>query len=203
MLNTVIPYRCILAAVFLADISISIYYRRKAKKGGNNIFRKEEGVLLIFARLAVAGPLYGSLIAYMINPGWMLWSVVNGPEWTRIMGMILLFITVPLTYQVMKTIGSNISETVLIKENHKLITTGVYHWVRHPLYSDGLMLFGGAVLVSGNWFMGLFLAISIIALNAYVIPKEEKHLIKKFGEEYLNYMQRTGKLIPKLFYPDK
>lgn len=202
MVDIDIPYRWILVGVFLADISISAYYRRKAKKGGSAISRKEEGALALFVRLAIAGPLYGSLILYMINPGWMQWSAVDLSEWIRIAGVMLLLATVPITYQVMSTIGVNISETVLVKENHTLVTSGIYRRVRHPLYSDGLILFGGAVLVSGNWFIGLFLAVAIIALNVYVIPMEEEHLIEEFGEEYISYMQQTGKLLPRLSYSD-
>ncbi|MDX1617803.1 MAG: isoprenylcysteine carboxylmethyltransferase family protein [Balneolaceae bacterium] len=196
-------YRGILIVVFVTDFLISAYYRRKAKKSGRAISRKEEGSAALAARLAVALPLYGSLIAWMIEPAWMQWAALAVSEWIRFAGTILLIGTVPLTFWVMRTIGSNISETVLTKEEQKLVTTGPYRWIRHPLYTDGLLLFGGAVLVSGNWFLGAFTVLAGVAVLLFVIPKEEEQLIQTFGDQYVQYRQQTGRLIPRLRRPGK
>lgn len=192
------PYRWVLVAVFVIDMLISGYYRRKTKKSGSAISRKAEGFVLMAGRLAIAGPLYGSLLAYMINPGWMEWSAFDVTDWVKFGGSLVLIATVPLTYWVMRSIGSGISETVLTKKDQRLVTSGPYRRVRHPLYTDGLLLFTGAVCVSGNWFIGSFTVIAAVVLLLVVIPKEEDQLIKKFGDEYRTYRQGTGRLIPKI-----
>lgn len=191
-------YRIIVIFVFVTDLFISGYFRRKAEKSGNPISRKEEGVAALAARLALAVPLYGSLIAWMIEPGWMRWSALPVPEWLKLAGSLVLIGTVPFTWWVMRSIGSNISPTVLTKEDQKLITSGPYRRIRHPLYTDGLLLFFGAVLVTGNWFIGIFTLIAGMAVWFIVIPEEEARLMETFGEEYVHYRRRTGRLIPRL-----
>jgi protein-S-isoprenylcysteine O-methyltransferase Ste14 len=62
------------------------------------------------------------------------------------------------------------------------------------------MLFGSLSLLAANWFMGLA---SLVALMMLMVraQKEEEKLIERFGDEYREYMKRTGSLLPKLKEP--
>ena len=93
------------------------------------------------------------------------------------------------------TIGNNITDTVAIRANHRLVMHGPYRWVRHPLYSVGTLFFVSVGLIAANWFI---LTMSLVALVMLFIrlPKEEAKLIEAFGDEYLNYMKNTGRLLP-------
>ena len=190
-------FRWILIAVFVSSISISAYYRRKARQS-ETIARGEEGGLFILLRLVFALPLFLSVLAYMINPAWMDWSSAPVPTWLRWMGAVLGVAVVPLTYWVFRTIGRNISETVLTKETHELVTDGPYRWVRHPLYVAGSLLFVTASLLAANWFIGGITVVVIVMIVLVVIPKEEANLVETFGEAYRAYMKRTGRLLPRL-----
>ena len=52
-------------------------------------------------------------------------------------------------------------------------------------------------VIADNWFIAV---LGILAFVAMVIrtPKEEANLIEKFGDEYRDYMKRTGRFLPKL-----
>jgi protein-S-isoprenylcysteine O-methyltransferase Ste14 len=99
---------------------------------------------------------------------------------------------------VLGTLGRNVTETVLTKESHELVTGGPYRWVRHPLYTTGLMLLLALGLMAGSWFLLLGTALAFALLRVFVIPREEQALLAKFGERYRTYIQRTGRLVPKV-----
>ena len=88
------------------------------------------------------------------------------------------------------------SSTVETRENHELVTSGPYRWVRHPLYSVGTSFFVSLSLVAANWFIGLG-SVSALVMLLIRLPKEEEKLIERFGDKYRAYMKRTGQLFPR------
>jgi protein-S-isoprenylcysteine O-methyltransferase Ste14 len=103
---------------------------------------------------------------------------------------------VPSVYWVLTTLGSNVSETVLTKPGHRLVTTGPYRWVRHPLYTTAIALFLGIGLMAANWFILLWTVVAAIAVRLVVIPREEAQLVAAFGEDYRRYRRDTDALLP-------
>jgi protein-S-isoprenylcysteine O-methyltransferase Ste14 len=126
----------------------------------------------------------------------MGWASVAVPVGVRWLGVLLGLLAVAMVQWVLRTLGSNVSETVLTKERHELVTSGPYRWVRHPLYGTGLTLFVAIGLMAGSWLVLLVSAIGWILLRWLVIPLEEEALVAKFGDRYRDYRQRTGRLIP-------
>ena len=157
---------------------------------------KQEG-MYIFLLIFLAT--YGNFIVgalYLLNPPWILWSYLYLPLELRTVGLILGIVSLPYVYWVGRTLANYYSYTVEIQKGYKLITTGPYRRVRHPLYTATLLFLVGLVLVSDNW---LFLVILLIMIpGIYVrIEKEERMLIEEFGDEYRAYMKRTGRLLPR------
>jgi len=95
-------------------------------------------------------------------------------------------------------LGSNWSGTVTLKEDHKLIISGPYTLMRHPIYSGWLLALLGTALVYGRWAGLLGLAIMFLA-DWRKIKIEERFLIAQFGEQYLSYRQKVKALIPFIF----
>lgn len=189
-------FRLIFTAIFVATFFISGYFRRKARRSGGVIPRAREGKLPLFLRFLFAAPLYLSFLAYIINSEWMGWSAVPLPAWLRWLGAAVGLSMLPTLYWVVSALGRNISETVLTKEDHMLVTAGPYRWVRHPLYSVSTVIFVSLGILAANWFMTLMALLIIIAVVMVVIPKEEAQLLRKFGAEYREYRKRTGMLAP-------
>lgn len=191
-------FRLMMVAIFVISASISKYHRRKAKLSGEAISRRDEGGVAMLLRAAVALPLMLSFLAYMINPSWMAWSELVLPVWARWVGVGLGIACLPLLWTLFQSIGSNISETVLTKKNHRLVMTGPFRWIRHPLYTVAMLLFFSYGLMASNWWMMMFTALGLVLIEVLVIPKEEVELIAKFGDEYRDYQERVGKLLPRL-----
>jgi protein-S-isoprenylcysteine O-methyltransferase Ste14 len=126
----------------------------------------------------------------------MVWASLSVPTWVRWIGVALGVLVAPSVYWVFTTLGANVSETVLTKPQHQLVTTGPYRWVRHPLYTVGIALFVSIGLMAANWFILLWAGVALIAARLVVIPREEAQLVARFGDEYRRYRSTTGSLLP-------
>ncbi len=89
------------------------------------------------------------------------------------------------------------SAQLQLKKNHRLVTTGPYARIRHPLYTAMVGWCLSLALLTANWIFVAVCALSIGGL-LWRVPKEEQMMIKAFGEEYKAYMQRTRRFFPKL-----
>lgn len=191
-------FRLICLAVLVLNISVSGYYRRKARQDGGAISRRAEEGQLIVLRLLVTLPLLLAIFAYLIHPTWIAWARLDLPEWLRWVGAAMMIGTIPMVVWVMRSIGRNISETVLTKERHELVTTGPYRWVRHPLYSSGLTMLLGLALLTANVFIAALVLVVWFMIVTVIIPREENALVDLFGLSYESYKSRTGRLLPVL-----
>ena len=96
-----------------------------------------------------------------------------------------------------RCLGKNLTDTVVTRQKHTLVTHGPYRWVRHPFYSSAVLVISGNSLAAANWFF--FVAGCLMFLLLVIrTRKEEQNLIARFGDDYRNYMQRTGRFVPRL-----
>ncbi len=96
-----------------------------------------------------------------------------------------------------RTIGQHYSYALETKTEQKLITSGPYSRVRHPLYSAHNLFNLGMVFLTAYSPLILFAIIGVPFTYARM-KTEEKMMIEKFGSEYEEYLKRTGRIFPKL-----
>jgi len=94
-----------------------------------------------------------------------------------------------------RTLAGNWSRAVAFKEDHELITTGLYHYVRHPIYTGILLMILATALSVGTLSAGIGFVIIVLGLW-FKLRAEEEILTKHFPKEYLAYKDRTKALIP-------
>jgi protein-S-isoprenylcysteine O-methyltransferase Ste14 len=192
-------FRCLAAVIIFTGGGISSYYRRKAdRESGETLSRKVDGTVLMNLIRLGGLLLWFSPLVYLINPQWMAWSKIGLPEWTRWFGIGLGLLCTFGIYWLFSSIGSGITPTSATRKEHKLVTSGPYRWVRHPLYTTGSTFIVAFGLMADNWFIAM-LGILAFTLMAFRTPQEEANLIEKFGDDYRQYMKRTGRFLPKLF----
>jgi protein-S-isoprenylcysteine O-methyltransferase Ste14 len=192
-------FRILAAVILITGMTISSYYRRKADRDtGEEIPRRADGNAMMTVIRIGGLILWLSPFVYLINPAWMAWSKVGLPEWARWLGVGLGLLCVLGIYWLFSSIGSGITPTSATRREHQLVTSGPYRWVRHPLYTVGSSLFVAFGMTADNWFIALLGVLAFIGM-AIRTPKEEANLIAKFGDEYREYMKRTGRFLPKLF----
>ena len=190
-------FRLLAAVILITGMSISSYYRRKAdRESGEKISRNADGSLMATIIRIGGLLLWLSPFVYLINPAWMAWSKIGLPEWIRWLGVVIGVLCVGGVYWLFSSIGSGITPTSATRQQHTLVTGGPYRWVRHPLYTIGSSMFISFGMMADNWYIALLGILAFIAM-AIRTPKEEANLIEKFGDEYREYMTRTGRFLPK------
>jgi protein-S-isoprenylcysteine O-methyltransferase Ste14 len=85
-----------------------------------------------------------------------------------------------------------------LEKTTRLVTSGAYKYIRHPLYSSLLCLAWGAFFKSPSWFGGILAGCASLFL-ALTAKTEEAENIRYWGQEYRDYMERTKMFVPYLF----
>lgn len=95
-----------------------------------------------------------------------------------------------------KDLGRNWSVSLEVRENHTLITGGIYKSIRHPMYTSIFLLSLAQIFLLANWIAGpaLFIAFSIMFFSR--LHTEEQMMLDKFGAQYENYRKKTKRIIP-------
>jgi protein-S-isoprenylcysteine O-methyltransferase Ste14 len=111
-------------------------------------------------------------------------------------GVMCLAIGLWLFYRSHADLGTNWSITLEIRDQHRLITQGVYRRIRHPMYSALALYSIGQALVIPNWVAGPSNLIAFAILLALRVHAEERMMVREFGDDYALYSARTKRLIP-------
>ena len=90
-------------------------------------------------------------------------------------------------------------KTPLVREEHRLVTRGVYRGIRHPMYAALVLYSVGQGLVIPNWVAGLSNLVVFAVLLALRIGAEERMMAQQFGHEYAAYTAQTKRLIPHVW----
>ena len=190
-------FRVALIAGFFVVLPIGLYHRLRANTG-EPLDRRQEG-WFILATLRPAGFLFMfSLLAYATDPGWMAWASVPLPRVVRWIGVALYVMATALILWTFRTLGRNITDTVVTRHEHTLVTRGPYRWVRHPFYVSVALMMAGSTLAAANWFLAVASALFFF-LIAIRTRTEEQKLVERFGDAYSDYMQETGRFWPTSF----
>lgn len=181
------------------SVVISGYHRRRARQSGTVIPRRAEGIPALLLRAGAGSLLLAALLAAVVAPPWMSWATVELPIALRWVGAGVACACLPVLWWVFTSIGRNISETVLTKTDHQLVTHGPYRWVRHPLYATALVEILALAMAAANWLLFALGLVAAMAFRLMVIPREEANLVQAFGADYEAYRRRTGALVPRLW----
>ncbi len=190
-------FRLVLILGFVAVFPIAFYHRLKSHVSKEKLDRRAEGLFVLLTLRPIALVRMLGLVAWLINPGWMDWSSLRLPLWLRWFGVGLGVITAVLLIVVYRSLGTNLTDTVVTRARHTLVTTGPYRWVRHPFYVAYMLAVTADSIVTANWFLALT-GLATIALFVIRTRTEEQKLVEPFGVEYRSYMERTGRFFPRL-----
>jgi protein-S-isoprenylcysteine O-methyltransferase len=111
-----------------------------------------------------------------------------------IIGLILCATGMVILVLGRRYLGRNWSQTVAVKKDHELVTTGPYRYIRHPMYAGGLLAsIGSAIVAGGAW---IFLLVILGSLFLWRVGAEDRLMAKQFPNEFPDYQKRTKALIP-------
>ena len=187
---------------------IRFYYTWKSpdrKKSVRNLtkqgFEHESPITLAIG--IFAGILWvAAFILHIVFPHLLPLVLLPFPDWLRWVGVIIGFISLAFFWWVHSALGREFSKILTIQDQHKLITDGPYQRIRHPMYAALIPYFLSWCLLSANLLYFLAWILVVIFMVAR-ISSEEVMLIDQFGDEYREYMTRTGRLFPRIRKKDE
>jgi len=186
-------------AVFLAGLigylTIRHLFGRRTKNNQKALSRVDatDWTLLV---IVMAGSLLLPVL-YLVTP-WFAFADYRLPHIVPWSGLVLMVASLWLFWRAHADLGKNWSVTLELRQGHELITQGVYHWIRHPMYASTWLWCLAQGLMLQNWLAG-WSALGTFALLYFVrVPREEQMMCEFFGQDYRDYMEETGRLFPRL-----
>ncbi|AFM39742.1 putative protein-S-isoprenylcysteine methyltransferase [Desulfosporosinus acidiphilus SJ4] len=161
-----------------------------------NLALQREGRLSMTLRSILSFIMLLSIIIYGISPSWLQFFNLPLPNFLRLAGLGLAIAILPFLYWAHRALGRHYSPDLDLKEGHKLITSGPYNIVRHPMYTILIVFMLSISIVSASALI-LIPHTAAILLLIMRLDKEEAMLIEEFGDDYREYMIKTGRLLPK------
>jgi protein-S-isoprenylcysteine O-methyltransferase Ste14 len=174
--------------VFLAYWSVSALKLKSIKR------REPRGERLIQLVFMVAA--YFLMFNDQFSLGWLTTRFVPASPSIGKFGVTVAVVGIAFAIWARWHLGENWSATVTLKEDHELISSGPYRYIRHPIYSGMLLAFVGTALALGEYRALISVCIVVVAFYTKA-KKEELFLTQEFGEKFREHSRRTGMFLPK------
>lgn len=148
---------------------------------------------------------YHGIPRFFAFEGLLALGLLNSPAWFKdplsvlqILSWLLFIFSIYYAFTAFSLFQRHGKPGRNFENTTKLVTTGLYHYVRHPMYGSLLFFGWGIFLKSVTWQS--FTIILIISVALFITCKvEEKEMLKKFGDEYVIYLTKTKMFIPYLY----
>lgn len=130
--------------------------------------------------------------------GFLKIGVVMGParDGVYIAGLLLTVAGWLLRIWAQQHTGRFFTGEVAVQQDHQVVTSGPYRWVRHPSYTGGILSAIGFGLMLNTWLGALISGVLLIWAYAIRVPREEALLAQHLGDAYRAYMTRTKRFVP-------
>jgi protein-S-isoprenylcysteine O-methyltransferase Ste14 len=177
--------------------AIRFYYQSKILRDKREIEIREGSFSLIAGGVAaLTSIVFGA--AYIFFPGFFSFAyIMHYPDWIRWIGGFALAAGILLPGFAHHHLGKSFHSLVVSKENQVLVETGPYRWIRHPIYTAYLMNYVGGGLLSSNVVLTVVPVTMYAILVVVRLGQEEKVMEELFGQKYIEYEKRTGRLLPR------
>jgi protein-S-isoprenylcysteine O-methyltransferase Ste14 len=195
-MNLDATFRPIVVIAFFTILAIALPFRIRSQSTGESLDRTQEGLFTMIVLRLTGLALWAGVIAFMISPRSMAWASLPLSPAVRWSGVALGALTAILLVWTLRSLGPNLTDTVVTRRAHTLVTRGPYQWVRHPFYDCMALFMVATALMMANWFV-LAMGMACFTILATRSRTEEAKLLERFGEPYRAYQARTGRFLPK------
>jgi protein-S-isoprenylcysteine O-methyltransferase Ste14 len=173
------------------------YVRNHSQPEEVTVKKRQEGVASkVGGMLGLIG--FISVIIFVVKPSWLAFANLSFPDWLRWAGVVFVLAGFALLQWAQVTLGKSWSDAPRMMKEQTLITSGPYQFIRHPIYTAFILILSSLLLISANWLIGLaWMGMTIIEV-ASRIGFEGSLMLEFFGDQYREYMKKTGRLFPRL-----
>lgn len=194
-MNVQQPWNAVFLVGFLVYIGTRHFYANKVR-GEKSAVRRIDGMekgLMGFVML-------GSLVApnlYLFTP-WFGFADYTLPAYVPWVGVVAMVVALWLFRRSHVDLGRQWSISLEVREEHRLITNGVYRTIRHPMYLSIWIWSLAQGFLLENWLAGWAAAVTFLPMYLLRTPREEALMLETFGDEYRDYMRRSGRIFPRI-----
>ena len=114
---------------------------------------------------------------------------------SKVIGTVIIIIGLFFNFPALRQFFKTKNTLVTIKPANSLQTTSIYSVSRNPMYISLLLFYIGLSFIIGNWWNLMLLPFLILVIQEYVIKREEKYLVRRFGKQYLDYKSKVRRWI--------
>ncbi len=193
-MNLLEPWNAVFFVGFVAYLSIRHVFQSRANRQ-QAAERRLDGIEIALLVAVTIGALLLPAV-YLVTP-LLDFADYALPGWAPWTGMVVMPAALWLFYRSHADLGKFWSVTLELKQEHQLVQHGVYRRVRHPMYAAIWLFSFAQALLLQNWLAGWSAVVTFALLYAIRMPREERMMHDAFGQEYADYVQRTGRLIPR------
>lgn len=180
-------------AALVASIVIRIPHDRRSRETKVRETRKGALEITLLAMVAISGLLLPIVYA---ATSLLAFADRSQPLPVLVLGVLTVVAWLWLFHRAHNDLGRNWSATLEVRAEHQLVATGVYSYVRHPMYSSLFLHAAAQALLLANWIAGPAMLIGFGLLFALRVGPEERMMLDTFGDAYRDYARRTKRLIP-------
>lgn len=113
-------------------------------------------------------------------------------------GVILVVLGCAYAILARRYLGANWSGSVTLKQDHSLVQSGPYRYIRHPIYTGLIAAFAGTTLAIGEW-RGLLALLLVCVSLVFKLRREERLMLEHFGTAYTDYRRASWALLPWIY----
>lgn len=189
----------IFTAIYFAAILIEMAIRAPFNKKRKQLEMSERRVTTqekIMLGLLFLGMFFVPI--FYAASAWLDFANYSLPAWAGWLGVLLIAGAVLVFWRAHADLGLNWSPTLEIREQHELVTRGIYGTIRHPMYASQWLWVIAQPLLLQNWIAGFLNLLVFSPFYFLRVREEERLMLEQFGEEYRSYMQRVGSVLPKI-----
>lgn len=146
---------------------------------------------------------FAAFAAWMVIPliyifsAWLNFADYPLPDLAGWLGVVIFCAAIWLFGLAYSELGSNWSPRIEIMEEHTLVTSGIFAYIRHPVYAAMFLWSLAEPLLLHNWIAGPGLLVIFIPLYLLRMPSEERMMLDHFGKAYTDYIAQTGRILPR------
>jgi protein-S-isoprenylcysteine O-methyltransferase Ste14 len=156
----------------------------------------ERGSLLDRLLLGMVGIGMFVPLIYVLTP-WLDFADYHLPSASGWLGCLLFIVAIWLLWRSHADLGHWWTPMPALRQDHRLVTDGIYAHIRHPMYAAHFVWAIAQMLMLHNWIAGFSLLVTILPQYLIRVGAEERLMLDHFGEAYRDYMAHTGRLFPR------
>lgn len=180
-------------------VSVYIRHPRETESAQVKVAVDQKSTLEQVLLALVAVGCCGLPLLYFLTPFLRQFNRLDQDVCTVVLGAAVTLVWLYLFHRSHVDLGRNWSRSLELREDHKLVTRGVYAYVRHPMYTALFCQGIAQALLVTNWVAGPAMLVAFTVMFICRVRIEEQMMLTRFGLQYADYCNTTKRLLPGVY----